>query len=1056
MAGTNPARPPAAKSSREKRDDDIMLTNDSSIVSKRSVKKFYHPNDPDFFRPFTAKFQRRSPLINRGYWLRMKAIEHTVKSFLEEQDGKKKVVVNLGCGYDPLPFEFFHHYPSMTSSATFVDVDYPQLMQKKRSCILQDEMLLKTFPELSTAEAKTSDVWRAGRYLAVGCDLRKLSNLQLILEDEVQIQDRAVLFIAEVSVAYMDVKSADAVVGWASSFADARFCILEQCLPDGPDHPFAATMLSHFAKLHTYLRVCHQYPTLQDQKTRFHDQGWPHVSANSLWELWGKDHFLSPEGRRYLDLCEPFDEWEEFALFASHYLLLVARNTSESDHPVLEKKGHDEEHTSDALSRPNVESGKSRPWRIELSQTGEAAPSRFSALCCMDEEGFINHGGYGTKGRLPTQDTLDSHGYLIDTSLFPGSESIMCHTITPVTQQQWLLVGGRTSPLQVSNRSWLVDGGNLASSKDDMSPARYRHCAVDIKLSNNDDEPNSVLVFGGREASRASGQSSGVLSDTDLVQQDVAWQIWSRERGWRWQLAMSDDFSDRPPIRFGAAMAKTSPNSGILMGGLSEDGTILDDLWEWYVLETPGKPGEVTLGFRNRTNSIRRACPNGRYARFGANLVRCGSGFLLIGGVAKDNLLHQDEEIMYLSLEAPVRTLQVDVSKVHVTSKDGSRPLFVGVGAAPISENEILITGGGAVCFSMGSFWNTHHHVLRLSPPTPPAHSEPPNPRSTITQIPRVQLHTAAEFDALVAAGQPAIITNLALGPCTQLWTPDYLLSCVEPDRTVIVHSSPTSRMTFATKNFSYHKLTFSDFIEALTSPSPNNQLYLRALASTQPTKRPANLWTDFPTLAQDFHILDSPILSQVATRLHSAPLRISGPVALWLHYDVLANVLCQIHGTKTLRLYPPSDVPHLSYDPGASSSNLDVFDLATTDGLSEVGKTHPHEAFLRPGDVLFIPPAWSHAARPDQGVSIAVNAFWRDLEEGLYAKGRDVYGNRDLAAYEGGRKLVGEVARGFEGVPEALRGFYLERLIGELRGLVEEQRGVEGEEGESDGKEGS
>lgn len=60
--------------------------------------KLYNSTQPDFFKPFVAKSLRRSPLINRGYWLRMRAIEHTVASFLKEAPEKNKLVVNLGCG----------------------------------------------------------------------------------------------------------------------------------------------------------------------------------------------------------------------------------------------------------------------------------------------------------------------------------------------------------------------------------------------------------------------------------------------------------------------------------------------------------------------------------------------------------------------------------------------------------------------------------------------------------------------------------------------------------------------------------------------------------------------------------------------------------------------------------------------------------------------------------------------------------------------------------------------------------------------------------------------
>lgn len=83
---------------KEHRDELIQDTNNSSIVSKRSVEKLYYDGQPEYFRYFVNKFKRRSPLINRGYWLRMKAIEYAVSRFLSERTAKRKVVVNLGCG----------------------------------------------------------------------------------------------------------------------------------------------------------------------------------------------------------------------------------------------------------------------------------------------------------------------------------------------------------------------------------------------------------------------------------------------------------------------------------------------------------------------------------------------------------------------------------------------------------------------------------------------------------------------------------------------------------------------------------------------------------------------------------------------------------------------------------------------------------------------------------------------------------------------------------------------------------------------------------------------
>jgi tRNA wybutosine-synthesizing protein 4 len=207
---------------------------------------------------------------------------------------------------------------------------------------------------------------------------------------------------------------------------------------------------------------------------------------------------------------------------------------------------------------------------------------------------------------------------------------------------------------------------------------------------------------------------------------------------------------------------------------------------------------------------------------------------------------------------------------------------------------------------------------------------------------------------------------------------------------------------------------------------------YLRSLSASRPAEQPANLSADFPEIANDFELPGS--LSPVKATAHSSPLRISGPVAMWLHYDVHSNVLCQIKGRKRLILYQPSDVTRLGFEAGASSSSVDGFSISP----EKAGEVHPHEAILDPGEVLFIPELWPHCAAPLDKISVAVNVFFRTLDRG-YAPGKDVYGNRDLHAYEKGRKSIESMVKAFSGLPEDVRGFYLGRLAAELAELAEQ-----------------
>ncbi|KAJ4989151.1 leucine carboxyl methyltransferase [Stagonosporopsis vannaccii] len=1014
------------RSKLEKRDDDIIHTNDSSIVSKRCVSKLYFSNEPDFYEPFAPKYVRRNPLINRGYWLRMHAIEQVVKRFLEENDGKQKVIVNLGCGYDPLPFQFWHRYASLTEKATFVDVDYPQLIDKKSEvvfakCLLRNA-LLKTGLRSANAPVRV----RSDQYMAIGCDLRDLQLLEKTLRNELDIPKSSILFVAEVSVTYMPLTDANKLIQWANTF---ETCMSDyftwQYLPQGPEHPFAHTMLTHFDKLHASINSVKQYQTLAQQSSRFLDAGWSSLEmAVSLWGLWSDDSFTPPSLRMQVDAIEPFDEWEEFALFGGHYFILVASNT---------KAGPG---VRPSVSAAAVVDSSSEPASISLRSsklpTNSAwTPRRFASAFAPDVSTFAIHGGQGPQNRLSSISALARSRATvqiqIQNRLQPAAR--MCHTITSISNTSALLVGGRASPAQALADCWLMSKGEW-SAVEDIPTARYRHSAVSVKLSYDMSQSESILVFGGKSSNGA------VLDD---------WFLWTPNSGWH---SIPVD-GPRPPARFGAAMsvlqvAQAAPTRGILLGGIGAYGAVLDDVWEWSLSGT----APLRISFRDMTNKVSSGSIDTSYSRIGASLVPWGDALLLIGGVPKVGIVGLADEFMLLTHHDT--GIDIQHPKIHLPTY---WPLLVGAGISAVSRNDVVIAGGGAVCFSMGSFWNEHFLTLTSFEGEPESwiplqpqatgsattDSKPDNVNKHKVQkqsskkviqgpkskgVPRMQLQTPEDFAALVAISKPAIITGLDIGSCPGLWTLEYLEEKLGPDRELVVHECSSSAMTFGTKNFAYEKRSISSFFSSISNGAPS---YLRAISNSQPNKLPTRLEDDFPTIAADFQI---PLLCRSVindSTYHSSPLRISGPVSLWLHYDVHPNILSQISGTKTLTLYPPSDVSQLAYPPGASSSSLPL------SALDHNPKLHPHVAALAPGDVLFIPAMWSHTATPDEGVSVAVNVFWKGLSNTEYAAGRDVYGNRDLKGYENGRRDVEKIVRAFKELPADISDFYLQRLAGEI-----------------------
>ncbi|OAA58834.1 leucine carboxyl methyltransferase [Cordyceps fumosorosea ARSEF 2679] len=318
---------------------------------------------------------------------------------------------------------------------------------------------------------------------------------------------------------------------------------------------------------------------------------------------------------------------------------------------------------------------------------------------------------------------------------------------------------------------------------------------------------------------------------------------------------------------------------------------------------------------------------------------------------------------------------KVDVDKLKACSEDAANKPFM-IGSSVLCHGgRVIIAGGGATCFSMGTFWDTNVYQAQM-----------PTILSGDRKLPKEG------------------------GQSTEVVVHECLLE--------------NGKMDFNAKNFRY---ITDDFGTIMTRANNGDRLYLRSLSNDKPAEQPAKLEDDYPGLAAEFSLPEQ--LSYVKTQIFSSVLRVSGKVNMWLHYDVMANVYAQIVGSKRMILFPPSDVSQLAFAPGASSSSVDVFAALET---AKLASTRPHEAMVGPGDVLFLPPLWLHAAAPTTNMSVAVNVFFRDLSSG-YASGRDVYGNRDLAAYEKGRQDVAKIAKQFQQLPEEIRKFYLTRLADEL-----------------------
>lgn len=575
--------------------------------------------------------------------------------------------------------------------------------------------------------------------------------------------------------------------------ADVQFCLLEQHFPDGPEHPFAQTMMKHFSKLRTPLHSIHSYPSLCHQERRFIACGWKHAKARSLWDLWNDSEFLDDAQATSLDSVEAFDEWEEFALFAAHYFLLSASSCPS------EQEGVYSQHTL-----PSDLNGTSNTGYTRLSLLPQCPPRfnnqrRFGATVPVTDEIVGLHGGSGRQTRLSSSDVYSTTAIEKPVRGIPPPtvSPRMCHSITPLANADCLLVGGRSSPTAVLGDCWLRRD-MVWRQVESLPLPRFRHASTGTKISGEE----CVLVYGGKSS------AGDIFAD---------FLVWREFKGWQ---ALKIDGSTPPP-RFGACLASVGEGTGVLCGGIDKRGRVLLGFWTWTLTES--EDGTWTISLENKTESIRGTMSLFRWlGRFGASVNVTTKHLVIVGGISADGVVPHEYDILLWPLDV-LAGLYGGEHKICTTSavvvappvrSARKRPLLVGHSSYTAAKDQkVLILGGGAVCFSFGTHWNEGTWLLQeeeeeeeeacvsgndwLPVETHANAEQNPSPTAAdavdqatvspapLTTIPRVKISSSREFETVVGAARPVILEGLDIGPCSSLWTKEYLKDAVGRDRNV-------------------------------------------------------------------------------------------------------------------------------------------------------------------------------------------------------------------------------------------------------------------------------
>ena len=251
---------------------------------------------------------------------------------------------------------------------------------------------------------------------------------------------------------------------------------------------------------------------------------------------------------------------------------------------------------------------------------------------------------------------------------------------------------------------------------------------------------------------------------------------------------------------------------GLQIGGMALDGTIYNEFWHWELVDSKVNP-KILLRDVSAMVKPRGVNPKTLY-RLGACLTLSSMGILLIGGITANELLPNVANVICINstcLDVGSKDAFI-IERVLVVPISGIRRPFLIGHSAYTSLNHTIIAGGGAVCFSFGTYWNEGCWTLKSicdarkelwSPAGHPkpfsiVHSKPPvsqnlfrtmaNPilnGSTITGVEIVNVYHARDFERISNHGQPVIMRGLDLGACTTTWSMASLKTKIGEDRPV-------------------------------------------------------------------------------------------------------------------------------------------------------------------------------------------------------------------------------------------------------------------------------
>ncbi|CDR39409.1 CYFA0S03e03004g1_1 [Cyberlindnera fabianii] len=258
------------------------------------------------------------PIINRGTYIRTRALDIVIEEFLRRFDGKCRVM-NLGAGSDMRGFWLLEKYKDVE----YVEIDFKETVRMKKGVVLTDEKLAGIVGA-AYVKGDTQEWWdglsgglKTERYELVELDLRNVQALNSYLKEF----DEAVptLVLSECMLCYTESSVANEIIKTLKErLPQAALAIYD---PIGGEGNFGNVMVENLKMRNLQMPSLLEYNTLEKYQKRLKDLGIPTVKGANMYFI--TNSWIDIDEQRRISKLEFLDEIEELKLLLEHYCLVL-------------------------------------------------------------------------------------------------------------------------------------------------------------------------------------------------------------------------------------------------------------------------------------------------------------------------------------------------------------------------------------------------------------------------------------------------------------------------------------------------------------------------------------------------------------------------------------------------------------------------------------------------------------------------------------------------------------------------------------------------------------